>query len=468
MAPKKPSKARGRKKETNEADAAETQAPVEEIEDEEGEDEEEDGEDENEDEEEEKEDDEEEDEDADEEEPGPLEARWQRERDAANGSVSEMLEERKEKKERKIARGGAAGYKDAVIGVAMEDGKNFISYDESKSPKDAKTNPKGILKMRKYLASVENYQGNMCIPRKAIENGIGEIFEIMKPEWKMKDSHKEEYVETLTRRAMNIHRVTQQGIEAARKDKVKGREWVWELPWMAKEKMEKDKKEEAATNPGEKHQGGLAAPTTPPAGFRMEPHELDRSPLTRSPTNPQKGDITWTSGFDVELKKAWRQKKIFGSRRRFAKELAVHHYKHDAHPIEDSIIACFADDTEIEIAEFSAKQYEELMETDRESAKKTNGKIYYEMMHKVTKNVIKVVRREDRYLLMSIYEQNSQACQIGVFSFMDNPNDIGKEDTHAKNSQNKITGGPGASTNPNTFKQNKEERCANIKHFQQQ
>lgn len=91
----------------------------------------------------------------------------------------------------------------------------------------------------------------------------------------------------------------------------------------------------------------------------------------------------------------------------------MHHYKHDAHPIEDSIIACFADDTEIEIAEFSAKQYEELMETDRESTKKANGKIYYEMMHKVTKKRDKkVVRREDIYLLMSIYEQNNQACQI--------------------------------------------------------
>ena len=149
-------------------------------------------------------------------------------------------------------------------------------------------------------------------------------------EWGIEPRHVEEYIETLSRRAMNVHRVVQQNCTLVKQkpDKVKEDSWVLDLPWMDRAKVlerqkaamqpQNNKPEEAPpaartrfkrlaqaavadTERGSSFvrrgtclQEQEAAPRTPTAvvTLRTEPHVLDKSPIGNSnrERSTEKGD----------------------------------------------------------------------------------------------------------------------------------------------------------------------------------
>ena len=197
------------------------------------------------------------------------------------------------------------------------------------------------------------------MPRKDIELTMEDICDEMHAKWKVMPKHREQYIECLSRRAMNVHRVVQQGIEAARKTKTRNpdHDWVWELPWM-KDEAEKRKATSAV-------EAGTPSPGTPPpggGGFRTEPRVLDMSPLTSRDKSSKNGDISYELGFDTELKMAWRQKSIVGKKKKWPKELALHHYRPEGASDNGPIVACFEDEDEYEVQKCTCKRYEDMIE----------------------------------------------------------------------------------------------------------
>ena len=347
------------------------------------------------------------------------------EEEAANAENKDEEEaanaDENQRKTRHIAKGGKEGYMNAIIERARSEGSNFVKFDDCREPKKAKVDIKAIGKLHGYLKDVHDYQENLSVPRKDIELTMGDIFDEMCKKWKVETKHRECYIECLSRRAMNVHRIVQQGIEAAMKTKTRNtdHDWVWELPWM---KEEADRRKAMDAKEAE-----TLAPGTPPQGesYRTEPRILDASPMAK--TESRVGYIGFELGFDTELKKAWRQKYIVGKKRKWPKELAIHHYRPDGADDEDPIVASFDDEAEYEITKVTCRQYEEMQELQREgSSSNVAKKIYFDKLHKATNNRVRVERREDRYLLMSMYLQNVQICQIGVFAFTEEG--IGHED----------------------------------------
>ena len=113
--------------------------------------------------------------------------------------------------------------------------RSWLRYDESAKPSDAKVDQELIKQPHVILSKLYEVAPNLTFTRSALISAIDMMFDEKAEEWKMIPEHKQDYVETMTRRLLNICRVVSQACVQAEK-KGQAPAWVKELPWWKKKK----------------------------------------------------------------------------------------------------------------------------------------------------------------------------------------------------------------------------------------
>ena len=303
--------------------------------------------------------------------------------------------------------GTAKDYYDIVHPVAKKHGKNYIRFDEHQQPIKAKLNPTEVTKQCSldYLEAVHKAQPNMCYPRAIVNKGTKMILAEFAETWKIKKEHSDDYVTTLERRAMNIHRKVSQ---AAAKTKARAK-WTERLPWKLADQQIVE----------------VAASSSRSIGPRQaEPATEDEADASARDSE----GFSYFYGYDKEVKMAWRR-----SLKKMSKpELCDWCGRKDGDQDGDALVATWTDGMEMRIKQITVEQHDVNVEA------RGNGggqpiQVIYEGEHKATRHRIRVSKRKDRYTLMSLYEQGMQRCSIPIFAFENNDDwEPGKESAEAE------------------------------------
>lgn len=117
-------------------------------------------------------------------------------------------------------------------------------------------------------------------------------------------------------------------------------------------------------------------------------------------------EVQYEYGFDAETKLAYRKK--VGET---DKDLAINIVSDAAD--HEPIVAHFADSSSSPIAEVTCKTYREFTKAKQDAA----GAVLWRGEHSTTKNNLRVQLRADRGVLVSLFEQSQQVCQIPIDTF---------------------------------------------------
>ena len=241
-----------------------------------------------------------------------------------------------------------------LIPFAAQYGTGFIKYDESEHCKDARVMPEVMLRQKDLMAVLS--QGSKPFSKSVVRQEMQALHEHFAQTWKFKgDSEVADWLTTITRRICNAQSVI----------------------FSAKRKSE-------------------------------YPKWLKQVLGTEGDSNPaEAAKDSWEYGFDEETKCAWRRK-VGASE---PKDLAVAIV--DAAGDQEPITARFLDGSSAQIHEITCKAYRDMLKNKRGEG---TG-VVWRGEHSKTSNALRVQIRADRGILMSLYEQGAQICQIPIDIF---------------------------------------------------
>ena len=239
----------------------------------------------------------------------------------------------------------------------------------------------------------------MWFRRACVKEGTKLVVEHFADAWQLKKEHHQDYMDTLERRAMNIHRKVTQ---ATGKRSDKQPKWTKSLPW----KMEEDDPmigETTGITP-------TAAQGTADAANKQS-LEWQAEHLGKLMSERYKEGYSYGYGHDTEMKLAWRR----STKKSSKPELADWSGRADGDEDGAPLAATWADGLEARIFVVTVAEHESLVEARGKGLQAIV--VCYEGEHKATHHRIKVCKRKDRYSLMSLYEQGLQRCSVQIFAF---------------------------------------------------
>ena len=239
------------------------------------------------------------------------------------------------------------------LSPAIRDKQKWLVYDEAKIVKDTKCLPFLIVDQKLLVGALYKLQTNLAFSRSTVTSAMKALFDIKSNELALKVDYKDEWVETFTRRFMNLCRSVAQGLAKS-------------SPWTA---------------------------------------DLD---LTKPTANTGIGKIEYLYGFDDELKKAWRSHK---NRKDVAERMEIP----DGAKDHDQVIAHWSDGHLWKVPDVTVLEYRGWMSQSRKAVPEVFE--YYVGEHCVSKHKLVVKPRTDRKALICLFEQGRQILQCSVERF---------------------------------------------------
>ena len=102
---------------------------------------------------------------------------------------------------------GAEGFASHIKEFAIQHGKSFLKYDETKEVNKCKTDVPAIQKGKAFLQLLKKKSNKLHFVRSEVKAGLGLVFQDLSASWHMSDEVKEDYIETMCRRCMNVTHV---------------------------------------------------------------------------------------------------------------------------------------------------------------------------------------------------------------------------------------------------------------------
>ena len=274
---------------------------------------------------------------------------------------------------------------DALKEVAVD--RHWVRYDEAKKCQDAKVQVDRINneQSHKLLSALHKLTPKLVFVRSAIKESISKLYD-SNGGWGMQEDLKEQYVDIMARRTINLCRVVGQAITHKHPPA-----WIQHLPFVS---------------------GRNAA----------EP-----VPATRSDA------FVWVYTFDRTTRQAFRTNAAnnSSSKPEAAVDLLVD-------PKKQYPVAKFADGSQAEITDILCSDLTSASSSShapapgaaipipprRQKKRKAavlNSNVLFSERHKVSSNLIQVKVRIDRKMLISIYDGGRQVCQLPLHSSSSDP-----------------------------------------------
>jgi hypothetical protein len=244
--------------------------------------------------------------------------------------------------------------------------KKWLVYDECEKVKDAKTMPVHIAEQTELLRALHQVQPNLSFVRSVIATAMGNLFDNKAVELCLKGEYRSSWIDVHTRRLMNLCHAVAQGIA-----KSANTPWVKEL--------------------------GLKGTVVP-------------EPLLEEAKE-------YTFGYDVELKKAWRQQAGSRSKKEISDRMEV---PENALP-HHQVVAKWLDGASWNIPDITVAMFKEMTDSVRRG--NTEALEFFSGEHCSSHHKIVVKARTDRQPLMSMFEQGRQILQVAVARFDGKPED---------------------------------------------
>lgn len=267
----------------------------------------------------------------------------------------------------------------------------FLKYDESATVDNAKTLPELITKAHPLLLVLHNTQPSLSFVRSTVRDGLQLVLN-EKETFGMKPMDAVDWVETMTRRMMNLCRVVSQG-----QKKHGDTPWVQNLPWVTKPDVE----------------AGVSGKKARPAA-RGQSNSSSSVP-------PAAAVVDCFYGYDTETCKSWRQPA--GCKGTKGREMCVEIIIPDGALDDASPIARWADGFERKVPELVVGDLK-MMQQPR-SGTKDACEVYFEGQQHGTHHRVIVKKRTDRDLLVSLYDQTRQVLQVKASRFIGGVDEAG-------------------------------------------
>lgn len=274
-------------------------------------------------------------------------------------------------------------------------GRSFLKYDEAEKVGDARTDAKQIAAASAVLASLHGLSAKLSFKRSEVATAIERLFDCHCEQWGTRFEHKADFSAIMTRRVMNICRVVSQG-----DGKTKRPDWCCTLPW-----RQNDVAESAAVgaDDGGDIVDGESAEEVDEEEASEEPPSPPLVAVMRKPAAQAAAQPQYFFGWAQDLKNAFRQ--LPNQRKELAIEIAP-----NAGSLTEPIVAVFKDGSRSTIADITYEEYLDAMACPR----KRVAEDHWSGEHITTKHALKIRTRADRGLLISLYEQGRQVCQVDV------------------------------------------------------
>ena len=295
--------------------------------------------------------------------------------------------------------GDGKEFADLLEPICQRKGKIWVKYDEAATVTKTKTLPNLIKESHDLLEVLQEGDPKFNYVRSVVREGIELIEKKFRSEWNVKDDHREDYCETMTRRLMNLMRAVSQ---AERKPDLPA--WVRSLPWRANANLEKD----GEKNTDDKEQNPFLAEAENDEDQKQKKGKKEES------NNQAKGDTKekrYIYGFSEETKQPWRK---VADNKKGVKEPGTTQEFTGEERNRDPITAVWPDGATVKLADCTVGRYKELQKKDLTSSKSNE---WWSGEHKVTHHKVSVESCKDRTLLMIVTEQSRQICQTHVMSF---------------------------------------------------
>lgn len=222
--------------------------------------------------------------------------------------------------------------------------KNFVKYIETSDVTKGKLDSKLLLQNVAVMHVLHDIDPKLNFKKSTLAAALKLLLNDRAQDWKLEEKHFDDWIETMTNRMANMCRHTKQG-----ELKSPTTDWVKALPWRS-----------------------------------------------------------WTFGWNVELKQAWRL-----APGETKPEAAVKVFKEEGQKSHENVWAEFPDGHREQVAGITCEMYDTLDSGTRA----LGGGVFWEGEHSVSHNRLQVRLRKDRKYLMSLFEQGKQALQFTVCTF---------------------------------------------------
>ena len=246
---------------------------------------------------------------------------------------------------------------DALQPFADSKGPSFLKYDECDKCKDARVLPKELQSQTEIMRVLASFAKSPA--RSVVKVAMGMLLENKKDNWNLKEQESKDWLETITKRVCNAQHVL-----LAAKGKKPQPNWYKKI---------------------------------------MDEEDDAKDPVAHEPA-ADNYEVAW----DAELNVAYRKKK--GSRNQhkdLATGIEVTGENHEP------VIAVFADGCKLQVMDLTQQQYMDLKKVNIRDM----STAIWSGQHVKSKNRIAVKKRPDRGLLISMFEQALQVCQVNVMWF---------------------------------------------------
>lgn len=283
-----------------------------------------------------------------------------------------------------------------VLRPFAEKSKNWIKYDEAPTVNASKTMPELLQKYAGIIEALHSVSNNMCFTRSSVKTAVATLYSEMSDAWGIDPAHKNEYIETMTRRVVNMCRVVNQAQVKRNK-----------APWFLNLSF--------APAPASKSRSSAAAATDPSDRTRRrqasaEQHEINQ-PDKKHKANKLNNNDTFFYGFSEELQSAWRKPALRpNAPQELTHDLRIMPGAQDT----DCIVAFFPDGTHHEITDLTVQQWRQLRQLRRDGPRRN---VLWSGERLDTHEKVEVKPRADRSKLMSIFCMGKQILQVRVDSF---------------------------------------------------
>ena len=268
-----------------------------------------------------------------------------------------------------------------------------ISWLKYPHEKDAPSDPQRIIKHSAFIGRLHDVASNLSFSKTVVETALSGILlkRLEDKTWTMSEADASNWTVTMAARIRLMCRHTQQAILKNPKTS-----WLRLMPFAKSTPPQGAGKIIASSSPGPAARRIAKKSSASPAAEKSSPI---------SSPGPPPADYIF--GFNPEMHKAWR---VLRSKPKSKQELCMEIVAPKGAKDHDLCEAVWPDDSRTAIAELTVQAHQA---SHRPSPGASSANTW-QKLHTVTKNVISVRKRVDRCLLVSIYKQGAQVCQVNV------------------------------------------------------
>ena len=285
------------------------------------------------------------------------------------------------------------GLRSDVLAGILESEITSISWLKYPHEKDAPSDPQRIIKHSALIGRLHDVASNLSFSKTVVEAALSGILQkrLEDKTWTMSEAEASNWTVTMAARIRLMCRHTQQAILKNPKTS-----WLRLMPFASSTPPPAAAKKSASSSPGPAARRIAKKSSASPAAEKSSPI---------SSPGPPPADYIF--GFNPEMHKAWR---VLRSKPKSKQELCMEIVAPKGATDHDLCEAVWPDDSRTAIAELTVQAHQA---SHRPSPGASSANTW-QKLHTVTKNVISVRKRVDRCLLVSIYEQGAQVCQVNV------------------------------------------------------